>query len=143
MNEEIKLIQDYTHEEVLELKEKVTKEDIVAHIVVSWAELYHEKIINQKHSDNLYETNRKRAINKVYNMVNLYDPQAHFFILDHSKLLTPAHYKMVGIKFLEMDFRDLLQIIKTNLLDHLDALKKGHDKVLNPKELEALLSKFS
>ena len=143
MNELPAEIKDFTHEQVLNLKEKVKQECIIADIVFKWAELYETKIKDEKYLDDLFQQDRERAINKVYNMVNVYDPQAHFFILSHSKILTPALYKMVGIKFLEMDFRDMLEDIKSKFLVHLDLLRSGKDEVLSPEELKNYLFKKS
>lgn len=143
MNELPAEIKDFTHEQVLNLKEKVKQECILDDIVFKWAELYETKIKDKKYLDDLYQEDRERAIDNIYFRVEPYDPQSDFFILSHSKILTPALYKMVGIKFLEMDFRDMLEDIKSKFLVHLDLLRSGKDEVLSPEELKNYLFKKS
>jgi hypothetical protein len=133
MNKRPEEIKDYNHEKVILLKKRVTNELILDKIFKKWVDVYTQELTLKK--DN--ETELENNIFEVRWFIDNYNTE-NFYLLEHSKIITPGLYEMVGIKLLELDFRYVLEHKKECLLVHLDNVKKGYQAV----KTKSQISKF-
>ncbi len=97
LNEKDPELEKWTHEEVILLKKRINNELILTKIFDSWAKRYQETIL--KTFDEL---------TLVFNIeCFIADLQAYEFnLVEHSKLVDLKLIQMVGLKLLELDYKD-------------------------------------
>jgi len=130
MNERPEEIKDYNHEKVILLKKRVTNELILDKILKKWVDVYTEELILNDYNETELEIN----IIKVKWFIDNYNTD-NFYLVEHSKIITPVLYEMVGIKLLELDFRYVLEHQKKCLLVHLDNVKKDYQAVKTKSQI--------
>jgi len=139
MNEKSKELADYNHDKVILLKQRVSNELILEKILKGWAKIYKEHLIEKLDEQELALDNNLLYVKL---QIDNYEP-SEFNILEHSKILTPGLYQMVGIKFLEMDFREVLEFKKQTFLSHLENIKKGFQAVKSQEDILKFLLDYN
>ena len=114
LNEKDPELEKWTHEEVILLKKRINNELILTKIFDSWAKRYQETIL--KTIDEL---------TLVFNIeCFIADLQAYEFnLVEHSKLVDLQLIQMVGLKLLELDYKDEILGRSKVLINHLEYLK--------------------
>ncbi len=114
LNEKDPELEKWTHEEVILLKKRINNELILTKIFDSWAKRYQETIL--KTFDEL---------TLVFNIeCFIADLQAYEFnLVEHSKLVDLQLIQMVGLKLLELDYKDEILGRSKVLINHLEYLK--------------------